>query len=39
VYLATGTLWLPIVMHIAFDLTAVAIITLGLEQATAHLVF
>jgi membrane protease YdiL (CAAX protease family) len=39
VYLATGTLWLPIVMHIAFDLTAVAIITLGLEQAVAHLLF
>jgi len=38
-YVATGTLWLPIVMHIAFDLTAVAIIFLGLEQAVAHLLF
>lgn len=38
-YLATRRLWLPIAMHIAFDLTAVAIIELGLEQAVAHLVF
>jgi membrane protease YdiL (CAAX protease family) len=39
VYLATGTLWLPIAMHIAFDLTAVAILYFGLEQAVAHLLF
>jgi membrane protease YdiL (CAAX protease family) len=38
-YLATGSLWLPMAMHIAFDLTAVAIIFLGLEPAVAHLVF
>ena len=39
VALRTGTLWLPIVLHVAFDLTAVAIIFLGLEPAVAHLVF
>jgi membrane protease YdiL (CAAX protease family) len=38
-YLRTGRLWLPIALHVAFDLTAVAIIALGLEQAVAHLVF
>jgi membrane protease YdiL (CAAX protease family) len=38
-YLWTGRLWLSIVLHVAFDLTAVAIIAFGLEQAVAHLIF
>jgi len=38
-YSVTGSLWPVVVAHAAFDLTAVAIIYLGLEPAVAHLVF
>jgi hypothetical protein len=38
-YLATGTLWLPMCAHAAFDLTAYAIIYWDVERAVAHLVF
>ncbi|MBI3447426.1 MAG: CPBP family intramembrane metalloprotease [Acidobacteria bacterium] len=38
-YSVTGCLWPVIVAHAAFDLTAVAVIYLGLEPAVAHLVF
>jgi len=38
-YLATGTLWLPMCAHAAFDLTAYAIIYWDLERAVARLVF
>jgi hypothetical protein len=36
---ATGSLWIPMVAHAAFDLAALAIIHLDLETAVAHLVF
>jgi membrane protease YdiL (CAAX protease family) len=40
IFLFTGrNLWLPIVMHAAFDVTAGAIIYLNLETEVAHLVF
>ncbi len=40
VYLICGRkLWVPVVMHSAFDLTAAAMIYLNLETETAHLVF
>lgn len=40
IFLATGrNLWLPIVMHATFDVTAIAIIYLDLESKIAHLVF
>ena len=38
IYAVTGNLWLPIVAHAAFDLTAVGIIYGGLEARLAHLV-
>lgn len=38
-YRLAGNLWLPIAMHIAFDVTAVAIIYLDLESAAATLLF
>ena len=39
IYLATGNLWISIFAHIAFDLTAVAIIYWDVESTVAHLVF
>lgn len=39
VFLATGNLWLPILIHSAFDLTAVAIIYANLESTVAHWIF
>jgi membrane protease YdiL (CAAX protease family) len=38
-YRIAGNLWLPIAMHIAFDITAVLIIYVDLEMAIATLVF
>jgi len=38
-YLATKRLWLSMVTHIAFDLTALYIIYQGLEPRVAHLIF
>lgn len=39
-FLATGrNLWLPMVIHAAFDLTSVAMIYYGYENQVAHLVF
>jgi len=39
IFALTGSLWLLIVAHIAFDLTAVAIIYWDLETQVAHLLF
>ena len=39
IYAATGSLFLPMVAHAAFDLTALAIIFFDLEEAVAHFVF
>ena len=39
IYLAAGHLWISILAHIAFDLTAVAIIYSDVEAAVAHLLF
>lgn len=39
IFTATGRIWLLIVAHAAFDLTAVAIIYWNLESEVAHLVF
>ena len=39
VYLATGELWLPMVLHAAFDVTAVLLIYWNLESAVAHWFF
>ena len=39
IFLVTRTLWLPIAAHVAFDLTAVAIIYRDAEAQVAHLVF
>jgi membrane protease YdiL (CAAX protease family) len=38
-YAVTGNLWMPIVAHSAFDLTAYGIIYWNLEARLAHLVF
>lgn len=38
-FIATGRLWLSMVAHIAFDLTAVAIIYWNLESEVAHFLF
>ena len=38
-FAATGILWPVMIAHAAYDLTAFATIYLGLETATAHLVF
>ena len=38
-FLATGRLWLPMVTHIVFDLTALAIIYWNLESEVAHFLF
>ena len=37
IYARTRSLWLPMILHAAFDLTAVFIIYLGLESSVAHL--
>jgi len=39
IFAITGRLFLPMVMHAAFDLTAIAMIYLNLESKVAHLVF
>ena len=39
IYAATGQLWLPMVVHIAFDVTAVALIYWNWELAVAHFLF
>jgi membrane protease YdiL (CAAX protease family) len=39
IYAVTGRLWLLIVAHAAFDVTAVGIIYFDLESTVAHLVF
>ena len=36
VYAVTRSLWLPIILHAAFDVTAVVMIYLGMESAVAH---
>ena len=35
----TGSIWMPMVAHAAFDLTALGIIYWNLESDVAHLVF
>ncbi len=39
IYGVTEALWLPMVAHATFDLTAVALIYWGWESAVAHAVF
>jgi len=39
IFAATGSLWIPIWAHTAFDLTALAMIYWGLESPIAHLIF
>jgi hypothetical protein len=39
IFARTGRIWLPMVAHAAFDLTALAIIYWNLESPMAHLVF
>jgi membrane protease YdiL (CAAX protease family) len=39
ILLATGRLWLPMIMHAAFDLAALVIIYADLETKVAHFVF
>ena len=39
VFARTHRIWMPMIMHAAFDVTAVAIIYWGLEPEVAHLVF
>jgi membrane protease YdiL (CAAX protease family) len=39
IFAATGEIWLPMVAHAAFDLTALAIIYFDVEAQAAHLVF
>jgi uncharacterized protein len=39
VYQATGGLWLPMVLHAAFDITAVLLIYWNLEATVAHWIF
>jgi membrane protease YdiL (CAAX protease family) len=38
-FAATGQIWLPMVVHAVFDLTAVALIYLNWESAVAHFLF
>jgi len=38
-FAVTGRLWLPMVVHVAFDLTAVALIYWNWESAVAHFLF
>jgi membrane protease YdiL (CAAX protease family) len=39
IFVLTGNIWMPMFVHAAFDLTALAMIYLNLEPAVAHLVF
>lgn len=39
IFTVTGRIWMPIIAHAAFDLTALAIIYWDLETEVAHLVF
>jgi len=39
IYAITGRLWLPMIAHAAFDVTAVALIYWSWESAVAHLLF
>jgi membrane protease YdiL (CAAX protease family) len=39
IFAVTGRIWMPMVAHAAFDLTALAIIYWNLESAVAHSVF
>lgn len=39
IFAATGQIWLPMITHAAFDVTAIAIIYSDAESAIAHLVF
>jgi len=39
VFAVTGQIWLPMVAHAAFDVTAVALIYWGWESAVAHFLF
>jgi uncharacterized protein len=39
IFAVTGRIWMPMVAHAAFDLTALAIIYWNLESAVAHFVF
>jgi membrane protease YdiL (CAAX protease family) len=39
IFACTGEIWLPMVAHAAFDVTAVAIIYSDAESHIAHLVF
>jgi len=39
IFAVTGRIWVPMVAHAAFDLTAYAIIYFNLEREVAHLVF
>ncbi len=39
IFAITGQIWMPMFLHAAFDLTAVAIIYWNLESTVAHLIF
>jgi membrane protease YdiL (CAAX protease family) len=39
IFVLTGSLWLPIVVHAAFDVAAVLIIYWNFESRLAHLLF
>ena len=39
IFMRTKSIWLPMIMHAAFDVTAVVIIYMNLEASVAHLVF
>jgi len=39
IFAATGRIWLPMCAHVAFDLTALAIIYWDVESAVAHVIF
>jgi membrane protease YdiL (CAAX protease family) len=39
IFAATGRIWLPMILHVAFDLTALAIIYSNLEAKVAHWIF
>jgi membrane protease YdiL (CAAX protease family) len=39
IFAITGRIWMPIIAHAAFDLTALAIIYWNLESRVAHLIF
>ena len=39
VFAVTGQIWLPMVAHAAFDVTAVALIYWNWESAVAHFLF